>query len=111
MPMQLIEEGNVIDLTSDNGKDWHQIEDFKDLLAADKLLNLIKTQASSKALIESRPQTKLRLQTELRPPTILKTPTTLKLLQSKQQVTEQQEEVKKEDENIRTLTPAIKELL
>ena len=40
--MQLIKEGDIIDLTSNNSKDWRQIEDFQDLLAADKLLNLKK---------------------------------------------------------------------
>jgi len=54
MPMQSIEEGDVVDLTSDNGKDWRQIEDFQDLLAADELLNLRKARASSKASIEPR---------------------------------------------------------
>jgi hypothetical protein len=40
--MQLIEEGDVVDLTSNNSKDWYQIEDFKNLLVVDKLLNLKK---------------------------------------------------------------------
>src|SRR5271170_7745903 len=74
MPMQSIEEGEVVDLTSDNGKDWRQIEDFQDLPAADELLNLRKARASLKASIESRAWT------ESRPSTVLKTPTALKLL-------------------------------
>jgi hypothetical protein len=103
MLMQSIEEGDVVDLTSDNGKDWRQIEDFQDLPAADELLNLRKARASSKASIEPRAWT------ESRSPTVSKTPTTSKLLQSKQRATEQQEEVE-EDENTRTPTPATREL-
>jgi hypothetical protein len=103
MPMQSIEEGDVVDLTSDNGKDWRQIKDFQDLPVADELLNLRKARASSKASIEPRAWT------ESRSPTVSKTPTASKLLQSKQRATEQQEEVE-EDENTRTPTPATREL-
>ena len=47
--MKLIEE--VVNLTSSkNGNDWYKMEDFKDFLAVDELLNLKKVQASLKAL-------------------------------------------------------------
>ena len=47
--MKLIEE--VVNLTSSkNGNDWYKMEDFKDFLVADKLLNLKKVRASLKVL-------------------------------------------------------------
>jgi len=47
--MKLIEE--VIDLTlSKSGNNWYKVEDFKEFLAVDELLNLKKVRVSLKAL-------------------------------------------------------------
>ncbi len=90
--MKLIEE--VIDLILfKNNNDWHKMEDFEDLLMADKLLTLRKVQASLKALIT------------------LKALTTLKLLWSKYWDIEEQYKAKEENENIITLILAIREPL